>query len=498
MSTQRIIVGPFNRVEGDLEVRLDVKGGQVQSAEVNATMFRGFEPMLIGRDPMDALTIAPRVCGICSVSQSIAAARALASAMGVAPPPNGQRLHNLMIACENLADHLTHFYLFFMPDFTRAPYAARPWHAEVLRRFAALGEATPGARSIAATAARARWFELMGMMGGRWPHTGALVPAGTSRALDAAERLRVLGKLREMRGFLETHTFGAPLEAVAALDSVAALDAWAAGGSMQAQSDLALWVEIARDLALDQLGPGPEWLMAYGAYPAPEGGTSHAFAAGLFERTPATVRTVPQAQITEDAHSAWLDSAQGPLHPDAGLTVPAPDKPGAYSWNKAPRLAGRVVEVGALARQAVDGHPLARALLRDGPASVWGRVVARLLELARILPLMEQWTRDLRPGEPCAAPMPTLRDAHGVGLTEAARGALGHWLSVKDGRISNYQIISPTSWNFSPRDAQGTPGPLEAALAGTAIDASAAAHDAHLAVQHVVRSYDPCMVCTVH
>ena len=98
----RLIRGPFNRVEGDLEVQLEIDDGRVREARVNAPMYRGFENMLSGRDPMDALTIVPRICGICSVSQSVAAARALADAMGVTPPPNGQHAINLMQACENL------------------------------------------------------------------------------------------------------------------------------------------------------------------------------------------------------------------------------------------------------------------------------------------------------------------------------------------------------------------------------------------------------------
>jgi hydrogenase large subunit len=134
----RLILGPFNRVEGDLEVQLEVQDGRVREARVNAPMYRGLENMLTGREPMDALTIVPRICGICSVSQSVAAAKALADAAGVVPPPNGQLAINLMLACENLADHLTHFYVFFMPDFTRPVYANREWFARARQRFAAV------------------------------------------------------------------------------------------------------------------------------------------------------------------------------------------------------------------------------------------------------------------------------------------------------------------------------------------------------------------------
>src|SRR3954471_12028055 len=110
----RLLVGPFNRVEGDLEVTLDVEDGRVARAQVNAPMYRGFEQILQGKAPRDALVYVPRICGICSVSQTVAAAAALADLAGVAPPPNGRHATNLIHAAENLADHLTHFYLFFM------------------------------------------------------------------------------------------------------------------------------------------------------------------------------------------------------------------------------------------------------------------------------------------------------------------------------------------------------------------------------------------------
>jgi Ni,Fe-hydrogenase I large subunit len=136
--SRRLVLGPFNRVEGDLEVVLDIADGRIRSAEVSSSLFRGFESMLIGKDPLDALVIVPRICGICSVAQSAAAASALADAAGLTMPKNGRLAQNLIQACENLADHLTHFYCFFMPDFAREAYAGQPWHPSVASRFVAL------------------------------------------------------------------------------------------------------------------------------------------------------------------------------------------------------------------------------------------------------------------------------------------------------------------------------------------------------------------------
>lgn len=484
----RLIVGPFNRVEGDLEVQLEVQDGRVASARVVAPMYRGFETMLQGRVPSDALVIVPRICGICSVSQSVAAARALADAAGVRPPPNGAHAINLMLGTENAADHLSHFYLFFMPDFTRPAYDGRPWVAEARRRFAALA----GEHARQAIAARQRWFELMGTLGGKWPHTQSISPGGSSRAFDAGERLRMLARLREFRGFVEDTLYGAPIEAVLALDSEAALQAWHAQDPLR--GDLRFWLTVAAETGMDQLGPGPGRMISFGGFEQADGG--HWFPRGLWSAGAGPSPTIDLTAITEDATHAWLDEGgHGPRHPADGLTQPAIDKPAGYTWNKAPRLAGQVVETGALARQLIAGQPLLRDVAARCGATVHSRVLGRLIELGRIIVAMEHSLAGIAAREPFHTPFTLPDEAQGVGLTEAARGALGHWLRVERGRIAHYQIVAPTSWNFSPRNAAGTPGALEAALVGAPV---LPGETTPVAVQHIVRSFDPCMVCTVH
>jgi hydrogenase large subunit len=175
--------------------------------------------------------------------------------------------------------------------------------------------------------------------------------------------------------------------------------------------------------------------------------------------------------------------------------LPDADAPNAYSWCKAPRYAGRVMEVGALARQVVAGHPLIQSLVGTSGGNVRNRIVARLLELALVVPVMEAWIKAIKPGDPFCQHGKLPAEGQGMGLVEAARGSLGHWLQIKRGRILNYQIVAPTTWNFSPRDEHQTPGALEQALVGTPVDDAGSNAET---VQHVVRSFDPCMVCTVH
>lgn len=478
MSDKTLLVGPFNRVEGDLEIRLDVADGRVKQAYTNSPLFRGFEMMLLDRAPEDALTITPRICGICSISQSAAAARALASAAGHVPAPEGAKVAALLHAVENAADHLTHFNLFFMPDFARPVYAGQPWHARAQQRFLAM----EGSAARQAVEARAALLHIVGLLAGKWPHTLAIQPGGVTKTPTARDKMRIMANLRSFRRYLEEVLFGAEVEAFAALDSVAALLAWDRG-------DAGLFLDIAQGLDLGSLGRGVDRYMSFGAYPLADGPL---MARGVWEA--GNMSPLETSEIAEDISHAWMEGAPQ-QHPKDGMTKPDEDmRDPAYSWCKAPRLAGRTVETGAFARQVVDGHPLALALAAGG-GSVLARVAGRLLELARTQVMLEALAASIKPEERFMEKVALPDEGKGEGLVEAARGALGHWLRIKDGRIAGYQIIAPTTWNFSPRDAGGVAGPVEAALVGAPVQDG---EDTPVAVQHIVRSFDPCMVCTVH
>lgn len=476
MSDSRLIVGPFNRVEGDLEVQLDVSEGQVQTAHVNSPLYRGFERMMLGKLPVDALTITPRICGICSISQSAAAALALADAGGITPAPQGARAAALLHAVENMGDHVTHFNLFFMPDFAREIYAGEPWFDRVQARFTAM----EGSALRSLTEARADLFHIVGLLGGKWPHTLAIQPGGVTRVPSARDKIRMIATLRAFRSYLERDLFGSTVEAFAALDSVDALEAWETG-------DVALFLEVSRALGLETSGISGARYLSFGAYPGPQG---HAFAQGILAG--GTPGDLDLGLISEDLSHAWMLGEAA--HPSAGQTLPdeAMGEDG-YTWCKAPRLGGETFETGALARQAIDSHPLARALA--GEASVRARIVGRLLEVARTQILLEEMLAAIDPEAAFMIHRPMPTEGMGVGLVEAARGALGHWMRIEEGKVASYQIIAPTTWNFSPRDAAGVPGPLEAALVGAEVRPG---EDTPISVQHIVRSFDPCMVCTVH
>ncbi|MBT3205993.1 MAG: HupV protein [Gammaproteobacteria bacterium] len=481
-SSSRRILGPFNRVEGDLEVNIEVDQQKITQAWVNAPLFRGYEQILHGKDPRDSLIYTPRICGICSISQSVAAAQAIASAQGLKPAQNGQLATNLILAAENMADHLTHFYLFFMPDFARDCYKDKTWFNDIAFRF----KAQTGSSARDVLPARAAFLHLTGILAGKWPHSLALQPGGTTRPVESQERIRLLSTITAFRHFLQDVLFGAELEQVAALSSEEDLLQFV---DQHNQYDFARFISIAQDLNLNHQGKASDNFMSYGAYPEDE---HFLFNAGTWQQH---LQTFNPEDIREDISHSWVNSKATAKHPFQGSTIPDSDETSGYSWCKAPRLNQQVMEVGAISRQVISGHPLIRDLVSKTGANVQNRVISRLLELALVVPAMENWVKQIQPGQSFCHESIIPQEAQGAGLVEAARGSLGHWLRVKNGRILNYQIIAPTTWNFSPRDSSEQPGALELALQGTEMDddkTSAAM------IQHIIRSFDPCMVCTVH
>lgn len=239
----------------------------------------------------------------------------------------------------------------------------------------------------------------------------SLQPGGSTKPVQAQERLRLLAVLGGFRRFLEQYTFGDNLEAVVELNTEQALHAWS--GSRSAESgDLRLFLYVAEHLKLHELGQAGQCFMSYGNYPV-DG--ERLFRYGLWDEG---LKLLDTAAITEDISHSWLLGNPIPLHPSRGVTLPDADKEAAYGWCKAPRLDSSVVEVGALARQLVDGRPLIRNLVQESGGNVRNRVIARLLESARVVIAMEDWIRRLQPGKPFCHHGRLPDEASGVGLVE--------------------------------------------------------------------------------
>jgi hydrogenase large subunit len=461
-TAQVITLDPVTRLEGHLkiEVTVDAVGGvqQVVDARATGTLFRGFEAILVNRSPLDAPDITQRICGVCPVSHGMAAVVALDAAARLTVPENARIMRNLVLGANFVQSHILHFYHLALQDFVDGP-AMPPWQPswKVDKRLSATDTQRLVNHYVLALDMRRKAHEMGALFGGRLPMPPAFVPGGFSATprSDRITRFRVYAD--ELRGFIET-TYLADVELLAATytDYLA-------------------------------LGRGRGNLLAFGVFDQDASGASKLLRRGRAASGSTTVQAVDVNQITEQVTYSWYAQGTNNLRPAAGATTPLYPKGGAYSWLKAPRYAGAAYEVGPLARMWVNGD------YRNG-ISVMDRHAARAEEALKVAVALRSWVDQIDSAAPVYADFDTPASGSGIGLTEAPRGALGHWVSIADRKIGRYQIVTPTCWNASPRDATGARGPIEEALIGTPVRNP----NEPIEVLRIIHSFDPCLSCAVH
>lgn len=506
-----ITISPLTRIEGHLAVHTETepaggeaKGHKVTRARCEGEMFRGFEKILEGRDPLDAQQITQRICGVCPVSHGIASTMAQEMAYGMKPNPNGRLLRNLVLSANYLQSHILHFYQLAALDFVdvkailgytgadRALRAVKAWVEQSLSRgdtFAAaplLPRCEGGyvkdadrnlkllAHYIEALEMRRICHEMGAVFAGRLPHPTALVPGGCTQVPTIERVMTYRSRLRRVEGFIR--------------------DVY-----------LADLLEVAQEFgSYFDIGRGCGNFLSYGSFCMDDSGRRWMAPGTLLN---GKYEALDPAQISESVACSWFSSASG-KHPSEGQTVPAPGKPSAYSWIKAPRYRGEPMEVGPLARVLVTYHASPDGFVRKEvdaflkavnlPAaklvSVLGRHVARGLEASWLAGQMSAWLDELEIDGPPAAEFEIPQSGAGYGLMEAPRGALGHWIQIENYRVKHYQCVVPTTWNCSPRDEKGRPGPVEQALEGAMVEDPAQP----IELGRIVRSFDPCIACAVH
>ena len=455
-------VDPVTRIEGHMkvEIEVDTLGGvqQVSNVRTVGTLFRGFEKIMEGRDPRDAPIITSRICGVCPTSHAHAAVLTLDQAAGMTVPTSGRLLRNLVHGSCYLESHILHFYLLSLPDFIQGP-AMPPWMPgfEMDRRVdKPISDLFLG-HYLEAINVRRKCHEMGAIFGGKLPHTPALIAGGFTAVPTAANLATFAAHLDAILDFIETRYL----------------------------PDAERLASIYSDYFL--IGKGYGNLMSYGVFEQNNAGTSKLFPAGRIVAGSGAPQPVDPALIAEDATHAWYSNASNQLHPSVEDTVPQYPKADAYSWLKAPRYGGAPYECGPLARMWVKGE-------YTNGVSAMDRIRARAYEARLLANEMKQWLAGVVAESAVYATWTNPGDATAAGMTEAPRGALGHWLGIAAGKISHYQVITPTCWTISPRDGAGQLGPLEQALMGTPI-----ADVSHpVEALRVIHSVDPCLDCATH
>jgi hydrogenase large subunit len=477
---KKIVIDPVTRIEGHLKVELEVDGGKITDARTSGTLFRGIEIIMKGRDPRDAQLITQRICGVCPMAHATASTLCLDNAFGVTPAANGRIMRNLMFASNYIQSHILHFYHLTALDYVKGPDAAPfiPRYEGDYRFDQKTNDELVG-HYIKALEMRRKAHEMLAIFGGKMPHQPAIVPGGvtgipTQEAID-----RFAAYLKDIKAFVD----GVYIPDVLAVAKTYP-DYFA-------------------------IGAGCKNLLAYGAFDIDSNPdyTQRKRFIPMGRVSGGKLEAVDPSKITEQVKYSRFKSGSD-LNPSVGATDPEPEKPGAYTWLKAPRYGGAVYEVGPLARVMVsvlkgDNKQIADLAVNvlsqfnakaDVMFSVLGRHASRAIELKVITDAMPGWLGELKPGAPAWAECKVPDSGAGMGLTEGARGALGHWINIKGGKTENYQAVVPTTWNASPMDDKDQHGPMEQALIGAPLKDA----DNPFEAVRIVRSFDPCLACAIH
>lgn len=453
MST--IVLDPITRVEGHLKIEVTLDSNNtVTSAKAAGNLYRDFENMLMNRPPKDASFLTQRICGVCPVPHAIASSKAVEKAKGFTPNLQALLLRSLILGANFLDSQITHFYHLSLMDYIQGPQMS-PWTAGYSQdfRFSAADTQALTNNYVTALQIRRKANEMGAIFSGKLPHAANIVPGGVTAKPTATDITNFRNYLNEIQSFI-TNTYQADINKLVA-----------------AYSDYY------------SLGTGYANLITFGVFDTNTSG-GKLFNAGTV--TNGTVGAFSEANIKEYNKYSYYSSPTGQA-PASGTTTPSYGKTGAYTWLKSPRYSNVPYEAGALARVWVSGD------YRRG-VSVMDRHMARYVETAKIASNMQTWLNQLTAGASAFTNIGDPASGSGSGLTEAPRGALGHWTSVASSKISKYQIITPTCWNASPMDDSGNAGPIEKALVGTHVANTAQPVE----LLRIVHSFDPCTGCSVH
>ncbi|MCT7468259.1 nickel-dependent hydrogenase large subunit [Aliarcobacter cryaerophilus] len=557
MTKKHLVVDPITRIEGHLRIEAIIdENNVITDAYSSSTMFRGIEEILKGRDPRDCGLLAMRICGVCTGTHYQRSIEAVENAFSVTIPKNARLVRNLIQGALYLHDHVVHFYHLHALDWvdiTKALEADPKATVAEAQKWAGLS----GQRAWNASEdvyiqvkERVQKYIKQGRLGifgnAYWGSEGfKLTPEqnliGLSHYLDALELQRDLAKMMAIFGGKNPHPQSFVVGGVTCVQDIKNPARIAEFKQLLKRGrkfikeaylpDVYMAGTMYGEEALNGTGGGLGNYMSYGGFnldDLPFYKSKKLFPAGIVKnRDLSKVYEVDEAKITEDVTHAWYKGNTN-LHPFDGVTEPNYtgfgkkenniaylDTQNKYSWIKSPLYNDERMEVGPLARMVVgfaSNDELIKKYVTNFltnanlPATVLfstvGRTAARAIESELMADVMMDWVDELALNA-ANGDLSTwtefdfntvAKDAKGIGLEEAPRGALGHWVKIKDGKVVNYQTVVPSTWNAAPRDYKGRMGAYEAALIGTKV----ANVEQPLEILRTIHSFDPCIACAVH
>lgn len=533
--TGSVVVDPLTRIEGHLRVEAEVENGKIKEARCVGTLFRGLEIILKGRHPFDAPHFTQRTCGVCTYTHALCSTRAIEDAINKPIPANATYLRNLVQAMLYLHDHLVHFYVLHALDFVDVANALEgdPVKAASIANSISDRKATP--EEYRTVKEKLKTFIDSGQLG---PFTNAYF-LGNHPAYTLSPELNLIGTADYLRALRLQVTAARAMAVFGAknphtqflipggVTSYESLTPKRIDEFTKCYKDTLEFIENYYIPDLIAIGSnykdcatygGTSNFMAFGEFPDPgqERNLERRWLKPgiILDRKIGNVKELQPHKITEGVTHSWYEGDK-PLHPYDGETIPHFTSMGSkdkYSWLKAPRYDGIAVETGPLAQVLVaysQNHSTIKPMvdnvlkaLQLGPEALFstlGRTAARGIEALAIGRQIEEWInlykynieKDKQIVENYTAP----KNAKGVGIVNAPRGGLSHWIVTDDNaRIANFQLVVPTTWNLSPRDEKDIPSACETALVGTPVADPAKPVE----ILRTVHSFDPCIACAVH
>lgn len=549
---KRISIDPVTRIEGHLRIDCELDNGRVSKAWSSGQMWRGIELILKDRDPREAWLYTQRICGVCTTVHAIASVRSVENALKLEIPLNAQYIRNILMSAHAIQDHIVHFYHLSALDWVDVTSALKAdpkktailaqnmssWHlnsAQVftetqnkLKGFVGTGQlgiftngywGHPAMKlspevNLLATAHYLQALEvqrkanmIVSILGGKTPHIQNLAVGGVANPINTdspstltMERLFYVKTLIDELGDFVNNVYFQDVCAIGAF-----YKEWTAYGA-----GVTNYLSVP-EFPMDTKGTVFDHPGGY----IPDGDISKFHPITGFEDD------FIRKGVQESVKHSWYEGSwtRHPWEEDTEPHYTEFQDDGKYSWVKAPTFDGKPTQVGPLANvlcmyAAGDAHTRRytdKALdTISGMAgekvpiaalhSTIGRHAARAVRAAVLYEtLQKQWQAlmdNIGKGDTWTFNKPEFPNGEikGVGLHEAPRGVLSHWIVIKDGKIKNYQAVVPSTWNSGPRNAQDAPGPYEASLVGTPV----ADPEKPLEVLRTVHSFDPCLACAIH
>ena len=533
-----VVVDPLTRIEGHLRIEVEVEKGKVKDVRSCGTLFRGLEMILKGRDPRDVQHFTQRTCGVCTYTHALASTRALEDAIFNAShkdiPANATYIRNLVLGQLFLHDHIVHFYHLHALDWVDVTSALQADPSKAASLANSISSRPTKAEDLRAVQDKLKAFVASGQLG---PFTNAYFLGGhpayylepeanlvaTAHYLEA---LRV--QVEAARGMA---VFGGknPHPQFLVAGGVTCYDALTPERIKEFEEIYKKTAAFVRDVYI------PDLLLVAGAYKdwAGIGGTHDFITMGdfpkaggerklesrwlkpgiIYNRDLAHVQDFDPTKISEHIRHSWYDGdkADNPYDEKTEPKFTHMGDKDRYSWLKAPRYDEHSTETGPLACVLVNyakGNPDIKPLvdmvlqkLSVGPEALFstlGRTAARGIETLAIAnkmaSMLEEFKDNIRSDKQIVEDLEVPQESRGVGFVEAPRGGLSHWIRIEKGRVGNFQLVVPTTWNLGPRDANNVLGPCEEALMGTPI----ADPKRPVEILRTVHAFDPCIACAVH